>query len=311
MKKHLFSIILGVLGALFFSTIELGGIRSFPALFLSASLPIIAGLLYGFMPTVLGLLAGLVALTSIKTPYFGAIYMFVDILPVIIIIALARFYKNTNSKNAVGKIVSWLNLFASVIACLVCYSAMVKLKVYEHSPVLQNAISHFLNKGLVVAGSNSNFVEVFVKHITPFFVYIVTLSWMTHILLCAALGDMVARKIGKTILKPDFINFKAPLWSILIVPVFALLGLISSGDIRFISFNIALVLTTPLTLQGLAYFHKLVENIRFSFLIIFAFYVILAFIGLWAVAVLMILGLCEFFLKSGGLKKSHDKKQEI
>lgn len=274
-----------------------------PALLFSAALPIGAGLSFGLTPALIGLLLGSLALAISQGYILAVIYLIVDAIPSIIIIGLNVLYQKKQTKNPIGKMVSWANLFVSACLAGLCMLLINTLAAKGIETPIKEEIQSFLINGISVPENKVTEAHAFIKHIAPFFIYLLSISWITHILLGASIGELIARKIKTAIKKPDFINFRVPNWSITLIPVFAILGIISDANIRFIGINIALALTTPLTLQGLAYCHKKVANIRFSSALLLFFYVLLARIEIKAVAALCILGLVEHF-SNGGVKKS-------
>jgi hypothetical protein len=308
MKKYLFCILAGLASAIAFSSLPLGGVKSLPAMFLSAAFPIGTGLLFGLTPAIIGVLTA-TALLVFMHPYLGGIYIVSDAMPVIIIIALATYYNKKQVKNPLGKLVSWVNLFGAVGAGAISQMIINNMSLQGVDVELSQGIYEMLEQGFVASGNNE-LVTTLINSLVPFFIYMVTISWLTHVLLGAAVGDVVARKIGKTILKPDFKNFRVPNWSIVIIPLFAILGLISDGNVRYLGINISLILTTPLTLQGLAYCHRKIEKIRFASALMILFYIILFFIGLWAVAVLLVFGIVEYFSNRDKIDEQSLKRQE-
>ncbi|MBV9863293.1 MAG: DUF2232 domain-containing protein [Alphaproteobacteria bacterium] len=117
-------------------------------------------------------------------------------------------------------------------------------------------------------------------------------SWMAAVAANAALGQGLLARFGANWRpSPDLAGLVLPLW-IPGLAVAAVAAIAVGGLARFAGINVAIALSVPLCLAGLAVLHAAARRLKHPMGVLIAFYAIAGLFG-WPLMLAALLGLCE------------------
>lgn len=118
-------------------------------------------------------------------------------------------------------------------------------------------------------------------------------SWVLMLVVNALLAQFVLVRMGRNLRpSPRFTELSLPQWMAYPMVLMAIIGLLASGDIRYIAQNTAIVLAVPYFFLGLSVVHWAVRRVSFATLLLTGFYIALLVSG-WALMLVAALGMAE------------------
>jgi Predicted membrane protein (DUF2232) len=124
---------------------------------------------------------------------------------------------------------------------------------------------------------------------------VVAASWMVMALINGALAQGVLARFGANWRpSPDLAALGLPLW-IPIALVLAMAAIAIGGPVRFVGINIAIALSVPLCLAGLAVMHAAARRLAHPAMALVVFYTLAGLFG-WPLVAIAVLGLFENWL---------------
>lgn len=118
-------------------------------------------------------------------------------------------------------------------------------------------------------------------------------SWVLMLVVNALLAQSILVRLGKNLRpSPSLADMTLPQWLAWPMVGMAAIGLLASGDIRYIAQNTSIVLAVPYFFLGIAVVHWAVRRLSFATPLLVGFYLILFMSG-WALLLVAALGMAE------------------
>jgi len=189
----------------------------------------------------------------------------------------------------VGSILGSLSLF--------CAGLLGALGLFLMGSVesLPGMISEYLNEAFsfMAPGLTSVELEGMIAMLVSFFPGAMGTSWVLMLVVNALLAQSVLVRLEKNLRpSPRFVDLTLPQWLAWPMVIMAAVGLLASGDVRYIAQNTAIVLAVPYFFLGLSVVHWAVRRLAFSTPLLVTFYLVL-FISTWALLLVAALGMAE------------------
>lgn len=323
MKKALvLSLLMGVCSTLLYSLQALGGILVFISWF--SSLPLMwVGFRYGVRHNLIAAGTGVLVITALIHVIMPLYVLFVTI-PSVLIVWLAAFWRPLPGGGIewapTGRILGGLSLAGIVILC----GGLLWLG-YVNESSAEAAIVNIVDKFMILAKDaaglalSQNDPEAIAELTRILAGAQVTMSsalggiWISGWLIFAVLNGALALHFSKGNSfrpAPVFKETIAPEWISFTFLGTGLLSFVLTGDAGYICQNIAIFLATPLFLTGLAMVHGFVKGRSNAGMLLGLFYVALFLLSGWAVALVIGLGLMQFWMRLLWKKNSSGNQED-
>jgi len=312
-KNIIWSIVAGLLGGALFSMMMKGGLLAMIGICLSPLPIIMAGLSIGFIGATIASAAGLLLLSILTFGEATIVYFAWDIAPSLLLVFLTLKHR-TQGKGTVwypvGYMLSWLSLLTAGIALLTIFAIIAALDNAIASTVsnaaAQAAVAPTLDietglKALIlkaVSGTLPSQVDAAsamaaIEKIVPIFMTMLATTWFLRIVFVAYIAEYILLKKKKALRsKPSYTEVYVQNWALGVVVVGAVVGYLASGNIGYISANLAACMAIPFCALGLSRIHLWAEQTKFAGVLLLIFYTLLtlAFIfGLGAIEIFVLL----------------------
>lgn len=189
----------------------------------------------------------------------------------------------------VGSILGSLSLFCAG------FMAGVGLFLMGSVDSLPGLVGAYLNDafGFMAPAMNSADLTGMVDMLVTMFPGAMGASWVLMLVVNALLAQSVLVRMGNNIRpSPRFTNLALPQWLAWPMVIMAAIGLLASGDIRYIAQNTAIVLAVPYFFLGLSVIHWAVRRLTFATPLLVGLYLVLLISG-WALLFVAALGMAE------------------
>ena len=316
-KNIIWSIIAGLLGGALFSMMMKGGLPAMIGLCLSPLPVIMAGLSIGLIGATIASAAGLLLLSALTFGEATIIYFAWDIAPSLLLVYLVLKHR-TQGKGTVwyplGYMLSWLSLLTAGIALLTILAIVATLDTAITSTVTNTAAqvtaapvpapSLDIDAGLkalflkAISSTLSSQIDASttmaaIEKIVPIFMTMIAATWLLRIVFVAYIAEYILLKKKKALRpKPSYTEIYVQNWALVVVVAGAAIGYLASGNLGYISSNLAACMAIPFCALGLSRIHLWAEQTKFAGILLIIFYTLLtlAFIfGLGAVEVFVML----------------------
>ena len=287
------AIVCGLGAAGFYLTVVLGSMGAFILVYMTQLPLFIAGLWLG---TGAAALAGITAsLLLFATSDFiaAAIFTALNVLPVLLLVRqalLARRRENgTVAWYPPGLLTAWLAALALVGmgAAFLLLGGPGGLQM-----ALQEVVGHALERLAGQALPQRDEVAATLALVIP---GVIAASWMIMAVINGALAQGVLARFGVNWRpSPDLASLGLPHWLSLALAV-AGAGVAIGGTARFIGINMAIALSVPFGLAGLAVLHAAARRLPHPTMALVTFYTLAGLFG-WPLLAVTVLGLFESWL---------------
>ncbi len=189
----------------------------------------------------------------------------------------------------VGSILGSLSLFCAG------FMGGVGLFLMGRVDSLRGLVAEYLNEafGFMAPAMTSVELEGVVNMLVSMFPGAMGASWVLMLVVNALLAQAVLVRMGKNIRpSPRLTDLVLPQWLAWPMVIMAAVGLLASGDIRYIAQNTAIVLAIPYFFLGLSVIHWAVRRLTFATPLLVGFYLVLLISG-WALLFVAALGMAE------------------
>lgn len=189
----------------------------------------------------------------------------------------------------VGTILGSLSLF--------CAGFMAGTGLYLMGSVdtLQGEVSRYLSEAFTFMAPAMTDVELqaVVGMLVSVFPGAMGASWVLMLVINALIAQSILVRMGKNLRpSPRLADMMLPQWLAWPMIIMAGVGLIASGDLRYIAQNTAIVLAVPYFFLGVAVVHWAVRRLTFATPVLVGFYLIMFMSG-WALLLVAALGMAE------------------
>ena len=186
---------------------------------------------------------------------------------------------------------------ASGLYFLFCAGFMAGVGLFLMGSVdsLPGLVGAYLNDafGFMAPAMNSADLTGMVDMLVTMFPGAMGASWVLMLVVNALLAQSVLVRMGNNIRpSPRFTNLALPQWLAWPMVIMAAIGLLASGDIRYIAQNTAIVLAVPYFFLGLSVIHWAVRRLTFATPLLVGLYLVLLISG-WALLFVAALGMAE------------------
>ncbi len=118
-------------------------------------------------------------------------------------------------------------------------------------------------------------------------------SWVLMLVINALLAQLVLVRMGRNLRpSPSFKDLTLPQWMAYPMIFMAAVGLLASGDVRYIAQNTAIVLAVPYFFLGVSVAHWAVRRVSFAVPLLVCFYLAMLVSG-WVLLLVAALGMAE------------------
>ena len=312
-KNIIWSIVAGLLGGALFSLIMKGGLLAMIGICLSPLPLIMAGLSIGFVGATIASAVGLLLLSVLTSGEATIIYFAWDIAPSLLLVFLALKHRKEEKKTVwypLGYMLSWLSLLTAGIALLTILAIVITLDSAIASTVsntaAQAAVVPALDietglKALILkamSGTLSSQIDgaaamATIEKIVPIFMTMLAITWFLRIVFVAYITEYILLKKQKALRpRPSYTEIYVQNWTLGVVVAGTAIGYLASGNIGYISANLAACMAIPFCALGLSRIHLWAEQTNFAGILLLIFYTLmtLAFIfGLGAKEIFVLL----------------------
>lgn len=259
-----------------------------------ALLPILLiGLSQGPRSAAIAAFAGIVGATALTNIFQGAVFAASVALPAWLIVRYALM-----TKTAEDGTTQWLPL-GEVLARLVALGGITLVLsaaiFFDNPGGLAKAIEEFLDQMIAarIQFKVPTDRHILVGRLVPFFPAIAVSSWVLMTLINTALAQSILVKAGKNLRQDvQYSQITVPEWIYWGVVGAGSVTLLASGSMEYIGRNLAMVLSIPFFLVGLAVVHSLARQLRSPSIALTAFYFFMV-ISSWAIFVAAVIGFFE------------------
>ncbi len=287
-----------------FGLIGLGGFPAMLGIYFSAVPVMMIGLAFGLGALSISLVSGVVCLALLFGPSASSLYLFCDVIPSLLLVFL--FLKSRTDTQGekvwypLGYALSWLALAGGICALLMVTAisgAMTSSGVVSE-PSIEEAVSLLLKKGFETGNiaANQEVQTAFVEMLVPVFMAFVAMLWYIRILIAAFIAQYILTKKQKELRPtPNYLDIYIQNWVLAVLFLAVFIGILASGDIRYLALNFAAVMTLPFCILGICWVHKTVSGFKYATVILIVFYSLLFLVSQFSFLVLGVLGLFEQF----------------
>ncbi|MGD9639497.1 MAG: hypothetical protein AB7U85_10680 [Alphaproteobacteria bacterium] len=315
-RQYPLIIVAGVISALLFAAIMLGGLFGFVSIYLSAAPLAASGLVFGLPAVIAASLSGILCL--ILAGYTEAAYSFgmVDCLPVLAAVGLFLLKLKTD-ENQEKKLFLNYGFVLAAVSLIMSLIIVIRLKSLVSSP-LELVEDGTVNRALSLRDIIYTFVyqivnsaapdlpiekDIIVNKITSWAPAIVGVLWFFHIIAGLSFSVWILDRLKKTLRKkPNYREMLLPYFFTAVTLLSAGWGMFASGDNAYLAENIAVFLLTLFILQGLTVVHLYIDKMKYKRTASVVFYIAFAFGSFGVMLGIGVLGLIENFIKLHQIK---------
>ena len=277
-----------------------GGLSAMIGLCLSPLPVIMAGLSIGFIGATIASAAGLLLLSILTFGEATVIYFAWDIAPSLLLVYLALKHRTQNKGTVwypIGYMLSWLSLLTAGIALLTILAIVAALDTAIASTVSNTAAEITATpvpapaldieaglKALILKAVSTNLPSQIdagtamaaIEKIVAVFMTVIAVTWLLRIVFVAYIAEYILLKEQKALRpKPSYTEVYVQNWALGVVVVGAVIGFLASGNIGYISANLAACMTIPFCALGLSRIHLWAEQTKFAGILLLIFYTLL------------------------------------
>lgn len=277
-----------------------GGLSAMIGLCLSPLPVIMAGLSIGFIGATIASAAGLLLLSILTFGEATVIYFAWDIAPSLLLVYLALKHRTQNKGTVwypIGYMLSWLSLLTAGIALLTILAIVAALDTAIASTVSNTAAEITATpvpapaldieaglKALILKAVSTNLPSQIdagtamaaIEKIVAVFMTVIAVTWLLRIVFVAYIAEYILLKKQKALRpKPSYTEVYVQNWALGIVVAGAVIGFLASGNIGYISANLAACMAIPFCALGLSRIHLWAEQTKFAGILLLIFYTLL------------------------------------
>ena len=277
-----------------------GGLSAMIGLCLSPLPVIMAGLSIGFIGATIASAAGLLLLSILTFGEATVIYFAWDIAPSLLLVYLALKHRTQNKGTVwypIGYMLSWLSLLTAGIALLTILAIVAALDTAIASTVSNTAAEITATsvpapaldieaglKALILKAVSTNLPSQIdagtamaaIEKIVAVFMTVIAVTWLLRIVFVAYIAEYILLKKQKALRpKPSYTEVYVQNWALGVVVAGAVIGFLASGNIGYISANLAACMTIPFCALGLSRIHLWAEQTKFAGILLLIFYTLL------------------------------------
>ena len=241
-----------------------GGLSAMIGLCLSPLPVIMAGLSIGFIGATIASAAGLLLLSILTFGEATVIYFAWDIAPSLLLVYLALKHRTQNKGTVwypIGYMLSWLSLLTAGIALLTILAIVAALDTAIASTVSNTAAEITATpvpapaldieaglKALILKAVSTNLPSQIdagtamaaIEKIVAVFMTVIAVTWLLRIVFVAYIAEYILLKKQKALRpKPSYTEVYVQNWALGVVVAGAVIGFLASGNIGYISANLA------------------------------------------------------------------------
>ncbi len=276
----------------------------------------IPALAMGVNAVLIASLIGAIAILVIE-PNLVMMYLILDVIPVIAMTYLfIRVYENKENPTniSIGKILSIMSLL-----CMILMTVFIVLFPYQQAAEiigiqatsLKDLLFQMFSQTLVKPESLpkedwDNVINV----MASYFPSALFLTWLFRSIVCMIFAQWIVSLKDKMLRgTPDYSQIDLPKWVILPIPVLLALILVGGDSLKYVMDNAFIVMLTPFLCLGLSQVHLFARKLKgFGMPLLVVFYIIF-FLGYgYAVLVVSLLGIFEFFINQKLIKDKNLKE---
>ncbi len=315
-KKYIaLSSVAGIASALMFISMLI-----FPSLFVRQIAVLISPIALAIPALAMGLNAAIIASfvgTIILFIAFGGValmYLIVDVAPVLAITYLfIRVYENKENPTSlsIGKIISIMSLICAVLMTLFMlmfpYQQSASTMGIEAAS-LKDFFYQVISKSLAMPeGIDASLWEQMIETIVSYFPSALFVTWLSRAVISMIIAQWLVSSKDKMLrATPDYTQIEIPMWALIPLPFLMIATFIGGEVMNYISENALIIMLTPFLCLGLSQVHLFARRFKtFGLAILIVFYIIF-FSGYgYAILIVSLLGIFEFFINQKLIK---DKK---
>ncbi len=277
-----------------------GGLSAMIGLCLSPLPVIMAGLSIGFIGATIASAAGLLLLSILTFGEATVIYFAWDIAPSLLLVYLALKHRTQNKGTVwypIGYMLSWLSLLTAGIALLTILAIVTALDTAIASTVSNTAAEITATpvsapaldieaglKALILKAVSTNLPSQIdagtamaaIEKIVAVFMTVIAVTWLLRIVFVAYIAEYILLKKQKALRpKPSYTEVYVQNWALGVVVAGAVIGFLASGNIGYISANLAACMAIPFCALGLSRIHLWAEQTKFAGILLLIFYTLL------------------------------------
>ncbi|GEM_PF-6449087 len=277
-----------------------GGLSAMIGLCLSPLPVIMAGLSIGFIGATIASAAGLLLLSILTFGEATVIYFAWDIAPSLLLVYLALKHRTQNKGTVwypIGYMLSWLSLLTAGIALLTILAIVAALDTAIASTVSNTAAEITATpvpapaldieaglKALILKAVSTNLPSQIdagtamaaIEKIVAVFMTVIAVTWLLRIVFVAYIAEYILLKKQKALRpKPSYTEVYVQNWALGVVVAGAVIGFLASGNIGYISANLAACMAIPFCALGLSRIHLWAEQTKFAGILLLIFYTLL------------------------------------
>jgi len=242
--------------------------------------------------TVAGL-SGFVFAALLGGTLSAGIYGMVHALPAWLVSRQSLLQSTTPNGQAnwfpVGSILGSLSLFCAG------FLTGTGLFVMSNVDTLRDMVGQYLHEAFsfMAPAMTGAELQAVVDMLASIFPGAMGASWVLMLVINALVAQSVLVRLGKNLRpSPRLADMILPQWLAWPMVIMAAIGLLASGDIRYVAQNAAIVLAVPYFFLGIAVVHWAVRRLTFATPLLVGFYLIL-FLSGWALLLVAALGMAE------------------
>lgn len=277
-----------------------GDLSAMIGLCLSPLPVIMAGLSIGFIGATIASAAGLLLLSILTFGEATVIYFAWDIAPSLLLVYLALKHRTQNKGTVwypIGYMLSWLSLLTAGIALLTILAIVAALDTAIASTVSNTAAEITATpvpapaldieaglKALILKAVSTNLPSQIdagtamaaIEKIVAVFMTVIAVTWLLRIVFVAYIAEYILLKKQKALRpKPSYTEVYVQNWALGVVVAGAVIGFLASGNIGYISANLAACMAIPFCALGLSRIHLWAEQTKFAGILLLIFYTLL------------------------------------
>jgi len=282
-----------------------GLVRTVGMAFATAPL-IFAGLSYGYTGMAVSFLGAALAASFGKTEYFDIFkhyYIIVEMLPAAVLIVAGLPVKGR--QISLGGLATALSITIACFIGIACFfvnqnvlsaysydgtteASAFLMSVFEKSQIGQKLV--YVNDGAILK---------IVKALMPILPALAGILIIGRIMLNAYFG-LEAAAYAKTSLraKEEYLSFAVPKTAVVATLTCLTMALFTSGLQKYLYYNLALAVSVPLALEGMAFFHNFAKDRKYGKLMLVVFYLIILVTDIWGYIATIILGAYDWTVKN-------------
>lgn len=317
------SVLAGLLGGALFAAMAKGALLSMFGFLFSLVPVIMAGLAFGAAGVFSASAAGLVLVAVLTGGSAAPLYLIWDLLPAVLLVLLLLKNKKDDKGNIVwypiGYALSWLSVLTAVIGIL---TVMMMLYVFGAAEAFVTAqaagktgeeIANSVNAAVAtgwdfdIANSVKSLFRKAISQSLPsvsegkmnvlddvaaVFMALTASAWFMRVILAGYIAQYLLLLKGKAVRpKPDYTSVYIQNWLLVLVGVAFCVGMLSTGNAAYISFNFAVAVALPFCILGLSCVHVWAKAMPHPNVILFIFYALLTIAFLVGIGIIEVFGI--------------------